>query len=225
MNIQKLTLIKKTKVAQNTFELIFRSNIKATAIPWQFITFMLKQTKFARAYSIVWTHNNDYIFIIKRLENWRWWSKEICDLKINDTIKSIWPNWHFIINDIYNSKLFISTWVGLAPLFFMVNNTLKNWNKNKIKLLFWLREEKDLFYYNKLISLKNKYNNFEFEIYFSRENVNWFKKWYITDYINSDNIKWFDEFYICWNPNVIESSKKKLKQLNIDSKNIFNEKY
>lgn len=226
MQISNFTLIKKISLNSDIFELIFKLDTDSILIPkaWQFVTFLLPLTKFGRAYSIVKSDWINYTFIIKRLANWRWWSKEICDINIWEVIKWIWPTGHFILNSKKIPQLFIWTWVGFAPLYNMINESLENWNKGKIKLVFWIRFNKDIFYKSELDKIKEKYPNFDYTIYTSREKIEWYKKWYVTDYIGN-NITNYKEFYICWNPNVIESSKNKLLELWVNNKNIYYEKY
>lgn len=226
MQISNFTLIKKISLTSDIFELQFKSDTDSILIPkaWQFITFLLPLTKFGRAYSIVKSDWINYIFIIKKLENWRGWSKEICDIKEWIQIKWIWPTWHFILNNEKNTKLFLGTWVGFAPLYNMINESLAKWNKEQIKLVFWVRFNQDIFYKIQLDKIKEKYSNFNYDIYISREEIEWYKKWYITDFLDID-ISSFKEFYICWNSKVIESSKEKLIKLWINKENIFFEKY
>lgn len=217
-------LIEKKKLTQDVYEMVFSDWNETTNKPGQFMTFMLPKTKFGRAYSICETKWDKYIFIIKRVENWRWWSIEITDLEIAWELKAVWPSWHFILKENNKAKMFLATWVWLAPLYNQLKAIADLWLHYKTKLIFWLREKADLFYTEKFEELK-KQIDFDYEIYFSKEEVEWYKKWHITEYLNKENINWFEEFYICWSPYMMDDAIEKLQNLNIEKENIHSEKF
>ncbi len=226
--IQKFELINKKNLTNDVFELVFKWEKELEIKPWQFITFLIDKIWW-RAYSILKIEWKNIILIIKKRELnewWRWWSKFICDLNIWEILKWVWPAWHFILKENTNNKLFIWTGTWFVPLYNQIIWSI-NTNKNlKLKLIFWVREEKDLFYIDELELIKEKNINFSYEIFLSRDDLKWTNKWYVTDYINKENIiNKFDEFYICWTPNMIESSIKKLIQIWISENNIYFEKY
>ncbi len=235
--IQNFTLINKKNLTHNVYELVFKLEKEINMLPWQFITFLIDWLWW-RAYSILKIKSDKIILIIKKREIsqwWRWWSKLICELKIWDKLKWVWPAGHFLLNENNNNKLFIWTWTWFVPLYNMIESLLENNNKNKIELIFWIREEDDVFYLNELQNLKKKYSNFWFHLYISRvKDLHQFKlnnpwiiinSWYTTNFLTKQNIKDFSETYICWAPNMIESSIEKLKKLDFDEKNIYFEKY
>jgi Na+-transporting NADH:ubiquinone oxidoreductase subunit NqrF len=92
-------------------------------------------------------------------------------------------------------------------------------------LLFWARTLSDLFYITELEKLKSENNNFDFEVFLSREKNTTHNSGYVTDYLSSENIQKFQEFYICWIPVLIDSSLNILTQKWINTENIFTEKY
>lgn len=218
-------LIKKKKLTPDVFELVFQSVIELDIVPWKFMTFMLPKTWFARAYSVLFKEWKNIYFIIKRLENWRWGSKEICDYEEGKILKWVWPTGHFVDSKKDVSKLFISTGTWMVPLYFMIRNLLENWYNKNLKLVLWNREEKDLYYLDEFRDFKEKYPNFDVEIFLSREQKDWFQKWYVWDFLTSENISKFEEYYICWNPNMVEEVEEKLLNFWIQKENIFREKF
>ncbi len=222
--MKQLILIKKIKLTQDVYELIFKSENKLGLLPWQFITFNLPSW-LKRAYSISYSDWISFEFIIKRLEDWKWWSKEICDLEIWAVLDYIWPIWHFVLKETENNKLFIGTGTGFAPLYFQIKKALELQIKNKIMFLFWVRFLKDLFYQKELIFLKNTYSNFDFKFYLSKEESDFSQKWYVSDSLNKSFISDFDEFYICWSPNMVNDVRIKLENFWINKEMIFFEQY
>jgi len=77
MQISNFTLIKKTSLTSDIFELDFKSDIKSDSKAWQFITFLLPLTKFWRAYcqalekldTLYYTKNQLLLAVVKMLEN------------------------------------------------------------------------------------------------------------------------------------------------------------
>lgn len=227
IEIQNFELIKKTKLTNNIFELEFNWEKELDFIYGQFITFLVPIIWW-RAYSIFKVNWNKIILIIKKreLENWwRWGSKIICELNIWDKLKWIWPAWHFTLNNNSKNKLFLWTWTGFVPLYSQIKWALKSNVWWKLTFLFWLRTESDIFYKNKLEELKNKYNNFNYYIYLSKEKHTDYKKWYITEYLTQKNMNIYEEFYICWAPSMIQNTKIILNNNWIDKKNILTEEY
>ncbi len=235
--IQQFKLIDKKNLTHNVFEMVFEWEKNLEMKPGQFITFLLDWFWW-RAYSILRIDWNKIILIIKKRELeewWRGWSKLICELNIWDSLRWVWPAWHFILNKNNENKLFIWTGTWLVPLFNMFVSELEKNNSNKIHFIFWVRKEDDIFYLNELKNLKNKYQNFDYEIYISRvKDLHNFKlkntwnkinSWYTTNYLTKKNIEGYAEIYICWAPTMIESSIDKLKKLNFNENNIYFEKY
>lgn len=216
-------LISKKNLTNDVYELVFECSNELKSISWQFITFMLPITKFARAYSILNQDKNNFSFIIKRLENGRWWSKEICDIEVWTILKWVWPVWKFLINDKTKNKLFIWTWTWIVPFYYQIKELVKEVDIWKNKLLIWNRTLKDLYYLDEFKKLENE--SFGFEVFLSQEEVDLYNYWRVGNYITKENVTKYDEFYICWNPEMIDDIILKLKNLWVDDWVIFTEKY
>lgn len=227
MGVKNFKLIEKKALTHDVFELVFETDEKFVIKSWQFITFLLDKIWW-RAYSILSLEKEKVSFIIKKreLENgWRWWSKFICELKIGETLKWVWPAGHFLLQENNKNKLFIWTGTWIVPLWNQINWSLKENIDYKSKLLFWLKTKDDVFYEEELKKLKEKNKNFDYDICLSRENLDLYHKWYTVDLIDKNTIKEFEEFYICWAPAMIDSTIEKLKNLWVSEENIFFEKY
>ena len=225
--IQNFKLLEKNNLTENVYEMLFQSENKIVMKPGQFITFLLDKIWW-RAYSILKIEWDKILLIIKKREKiewWRWWSILICDLNIWETLRWVWPAWHFLLSENNKNKLFIWTGTGFVPLWNQIQWVLELKQDANIKLLFWVRESKDLFYEKEIAKLKNDNKSFDYDIYLSKCDKEWYNKWYTTNYLTKDNCSQFEEFYICWAPAMIESSVKILKDLWIDETNIYFEKY
>jgi NAD(P)H-flavin reductase len=203
--------------------MVFESDIDLSSISGQFLTFLLPKTWFARAYSILFQEWRKFEFIIKRLENGRGWSKEICDIEVWTILKWVWPVWNFVLQKNDKSKLFICTWTWVVPFYYQIRYMFENGLNPKQKLIIWNRREEDLYYLDEFV--KYKRDCFDFKVYLSQEENTTFNKWRVWDFLSAENIRNYDEFYICWNPLMVDDVIAILRANLVDYKNIFTEKY
>ena len=225
--MQLFKLVKKVNLTNNVYEMVFEWENEINMKNWQFMTFIIEGIWW-RAYSILKIEWKNIVLIIKKREQeeWgRWWSILICDLNIWESLKWVWPAGHFILKENNNNKLFIWTGTWFVPLYNQILWAIQSGFNCNLKLIFWIREKKDIFYINELNKIKQNNINFDYEIYLSREYLEWTNKWYVTDFLNIENISIFQEFYICWMPLMIDSSVEILKKLWINENTIYFEKY
>lgn len=220
-----LTLTSKKQLTHDVFYLTFSSSESLKpAFYGQFITFLLKAG--GRAYSIANTSWNSYEFIIKRLENWKGGSKEVCDILVGDTLRAVWPAGHFVLREQKDKKrLFLWTGTGFAPLYFQILGTYKLslWWENR--LVFWVREKKDVFMIEELNKIQQEKGSFSYNIYISREQTPEYNMGRITEFITLENIAWYEEFYLCGSHAMVVEAHKKLVELWVSEEQIFSEKY
>lgn len=225
MWFNNFTLLSKKNLTPDVFELVYEVENDFDIIPGQFCTFMLPKTGFARAYSVLYKEWKKIYFIIKRLENGRWGSKEICDYDEWVVLRWVGPTGHFVDSKKAVSKLYIGTGTGMVPLYFLVKSHLENGFAQNLKIILGNRELKDLYYIDEFQKLKNTYSNFDFSVYLSREETAEFQKWYVWDFLTHENIQKFEEYYLCGNPNMVDEVEQKLLWSGVASENIFREKY
>jgi len=227
MKITKL--VAKKALTHDVFELVYESELDmSNIISWQFITFLLPEIG-GRAYSIANVVDNKVVLLIKRVSeknSGRGWSMALCDAELWTEFKSVGPVGKFVLQDTAQAKCFLWTGTGLAPLYHQVLQSAERWCD--LKVIFWVRKYEDIFYEQELLDLKQKYSNFDFEIYLSREtemNADHFKLGYITEFLNTDSVKNYGEYYLCGAPVVVESCEQKLTELGVSEESVFEEKY
>ena len=223
--IQKFQIINKKEIAPDIFEITYSPEKEISIKPGQFITFLIDKIGW-RAYSILDIIDWNIVLIIKKweIEKWgRWGSKYLCEMKIWEELKWVGPAWHFVLQENNLNKLFIATGTGFVPIYNQILWNIRNKIENKIKLIFWVRNEKDLFYLDELNKLKKENSNFDFEIFLSSEETEKYSHWYVTNFLTPENLKDFEEFYICWAPAMIDSVTDILEKNN--KENIYFEKY
>ncbi len=210
-----LKVIKAKFITKDVLNLLLEWNRKIESSPGQYVWLVMKDFdwEFTRSYSIVSNDNNRVELYIKLKPTWRAW-KLLKDTTVWDYFKITWIYGEFTLKETNNPKVFIATWTWLAPIINMIN---KNTFSKNNKIFFWVPRKEDLFWLDTL----SKVESLEQNIFLSQEKVEWYNYWRI----NIENIKFQQntEFYICWNPNMVESTEKFLK--NKWYKNIFSEKF
>ena len=225
--IKIFEIIKKINLTSDVFEIHYKCNEDFEMKPGQFITFILPEIWW-RAYSILEKNWNIIKLIIKRVKKenwWRWWSIFLCDAKVWETFNWVGPAGHFVLKEEDNNKLFVWTWTGLVPLYNQIISWLERWDKSEYTLIFWVRTKKDIFYKENFEKLSKKYSNFKYNIFLSREELEWTNKGYVTDFLTEDNLENINEVYICWAPAMVDSSIKILENSKIEKENIYFEKF
>ncbi len=227
MAMKQFTLTKKIELTSDVFELHFDCSEDFEIKPWQFVTFILPKIG-GRAYSVLEQDWNKTVLIIKRVKKeywWRGWSIFICDSQPWDILNWVWPAGHFVLTWEKESKLFIGTGTGLVPLYNQILSWLERWDTSSYTLLFWIRTIKDVFYEDMFKDLSDKSDNFSYKIYLSREEKDWYKNGYVTDFMTQKNIKDYKEAYICGASAMVDSAVEKLEEAGLERESIFTEKY
>lgn len=98
--------------------------------------------------------------------------------------------------------------------------------------IFGVRHFEDSFYGEEILKLGEKFQDFQYIEYFSREDSfgsritnHESRHGYVTDWITSENISRFQEFYLCGSPAMVKSAREKLEALGVEKGNIFFEQY
>lgn len=225
MWLQDYIISNKIQLTHNVFEITFTPPHPISITPGQFFTFFLPGIKSPRSFSVLTKKGEDFVSIIKRLEDGRGGSKEICDYEIGSLVKWIGPVGLFVDSKKENKKLFLWTWTGMVPLYAMIEDHIKREKSQLFSLILWNRTFADSYYLEEFENFTKLNSHFHFELYLSRENKEGFKNWYIKEFLTQENIAKYDEFYICGNPVMVDEVVQILSQFWIWSENIFKEKY
>lgn len=84
--VSDFTLTKKLSLTHDVYELVFEASESLEYKVGQYIMFHLP-SGLKRAYSIAWSDGKTFQFVIKRLEDGKGGSKEICDLEVGSVVK------------------------------------------------------------------------------------------------------------------------------------------
>ncbi len=227
MWMKQFTLIEKKALTDDVFELHFSCNEEFTILAGQFVTFILPQV-WGRAYSILSQESDKTVLLIKRVKEeygWRGGSIMICDTQEWEVLQWVWPAGHFVLKEEDNAKLFIWTGTWLVPLYNQILVWLERGDTSEYSLVFGVRTVQDLFYIEEIKQIAEKYKNFSYSLYLSREESEISTKGYVTDFLSKENIKRYSEFYICGGPVMVDDVVEKLENWSVQEEKIFTEKY
>ncbi len=223
----QFTLKTKKQLTHNVFELTYSCTelIREIPLPGQYVMFQLAPW-LNRSYSLsdLNVEGGEFSLIIKRIAEGKW-SPLLCDAEIWTAFSGMIPLGHFTLKNTDNSKCFIGTGTGFAPLYFQIRKTLENFPWEKVHFLFGVREAVDLFYETELNELAEKHPNFSYSLHLSQEDAPNTVRWYVTDWIVTENTQEFDEFYICGSPSMVKDARAKLETLGKQKEQIFWEQY
>ncbi len=109
------------------------------------------------------------------------------------------PMGDFTVTDLSKDYFFIATSVGIAPFVSIVADMFKNNYYGKVNLLFGLRHEEDIFYFDKFRHLQALHKNFVFTPLLSRPKSHWpGETGHVTTYIDISYDRFADRtFYVC----------------------------
>lgn len=225
------TLTKHTQLTNDIFELTFETKKPLKFIAGQFITIKIedKNEPCFRAYSICSApqkNTNKFDICIKLIKDGRG-SNWLNNLQIGGKINFIGPTGKFTFKETTKDIIFIATGTGIAPFKSFLGDEIKN--KNKITLLWGLRNTESIFYKNFLNKTKEKNKNFSFIITLSDQanNTKWNgKTGRVTDFLLKTKIDPKNtETYLCGLKEMIEEVSAILQKKGLPKEAIHFEQY
>ncbi len=146
-------------------------------------------------------------------------------LKVGDEVQMTGPEGAFIVEDFNRAAFFVATGVGIAPFTAMIPDMLSRGYREKVQLLFGVRSEENVFYYDRFNRLAKQYDNFKFVPVLSRPQSHWpGETGFVTTYLEvgyphfKDNI-----FYLCGSNTMVDDARKVLLKVGHDPKQIRQE--
>ncbi|MBI2989579.1 MAG: FAD-dependent oxidoreductase [Candidatus Magasanikbacteria bacterium] len=217
MSESVLSLLEKKTIAKDLLELRFTRPSDFSFRAGQFLQFFIpKEDKnILRSYSISSTPQDPYLeFCVKLLED------GIASLhfkKMNpaEKISIRGPRGKFTVSSEPMASYFVATGAGLAPIMSMIRDELEyKKNKQKIRLLFGLHSEENLFWENRLKILAQAHKNFVYDITLSspKNNENW-KGLYgrVTEhFIYPPASQEKQHYYICGNADMVRDLRTQI---------------
>ena len=142
--------------------------------------------------------------------------------KVGDIIDMRGPFGVFVFKDFNRNVTFVATGVGVAPFSSIIPDMLTKGYSGNVKLLFGVRHEEDIFYFDKFSHLSSLYPNFKFLPMLSRPKSHWpGETGRVTNYLDAhfQNLK-DNLFYVCGGMEMIKDTRAILLKNNHPTKEI-----
>ncbi|MFA6105249.1 MAG: FAD-dependent oxidoreductase [Patescibacteria group bacterium] len=216
----KVKLIKKNKIAEEVGEFHFEKPAGYNYLAGQFVQFKIPggDTAVLRSYSISNSPDkSDLEFCIKILPTGKG-SVWLASLEVGSEVEISAAKGYFTQN-LPGNKYYIATGVGLAPIMAMLESRKET--AEKLRLLFGVREEKDVFWKDRLANLKKENKNFDYILTVSRPGESWNgEKGRVTEHLNVDLLS---QYYICGNVQMVKDVRAYLLANGLNTKSIHME--
>ena len=205
-----------------------KANFNFTA--GQYITLQkeLDGKEVRRAYSICSTpKSGDIRVAIKSVENGTFSVYATSDLKTGDTIEISAPEGRFLLNPEANKNYIgFAAGSGITPILSMVKAVLENEPSSTFTLVYGNKSVADTIFYDELLALDSKYDNFNLEFVCSRERQenmlfgridNPFTNFFVKNKYKEIS---FDAAFLCGPEEMIHTVSNTLKEAGFSDDNI-----
>lgn len=152
-------------------------------------------------------------------------SDYIRQLKVGSEVTMRGPNGFFIVDDFNQPVFLVASGVGVAPFVSIISDLLVRGFKPKVHLLFGVRSEENVFYYERFNKLAKQYDNFRFVPVLSRPQSHWpGETGYVTTYLEVGYVNYKDYlFYLCGSKAMVSDARAVLLKVGQEAKKIKTE--
>lgn len=221
-------VIKKIVIAENIFEIDIELGEDCNYEPGQYVSLKVSENGVRRSYSVA-EHIDKIVKLVVDISPMGLGSVYINNLVVGSEVEVMGFLGRFVLEEqeamSAKTVYFVATGTGIAPFLPMIIKLLVSGFKGKIVLWWGLRHKRGIYWVSQLNDLKEKYVNFDFEIYLSQPETEWSGK---TGHVGDDletlsfeNTVW----YLCGATEMIEQMKNKLREKQIPEELINYEKF
>ncbi|PIT86595.1 MAG: hypothetical protein COU33_02285 [Candidatus Magasanikbacteria bacterium CG10_big_fil_rev_8_21_14_0_10_43_6] len=216
-----VTLEKKKSLTHNVLELHFSKPEGFDYTAGQFVQFFVPdgEKELSRSYSLCTTPADEHIgFCIKLLEDGKA-SKFFEAMRVGDSAEIEGPKGRFC-NEHPTPLFFVATGAGIAPIMGILKDELINKkNTAEMRLLFGVRNEKDLFWIDKFSALAAAHPQFTYTTVLSQPEKHWpGLRGRVTAHITAHSAK--HRFFLCGSGDMVKDVRKLLLDQGVDAKQI-----
>ena len=186
----------------------------------QFVQWLVPDgdTTVRRAYSLSSAPSDREIeFCVKLLSDGKA-SALVKQLQPNDTLRIQGPRGMFVNPNHHTSLYFIATGAGLAPIMGIIRDELERKKTDaEIRLLFGVRAEADIFWHDRLETLRSSHENFSYQITLSQPKAGggWSGlRGRVTDHVLHHLVT--HNFFLCGNAAMVKDVRQVLLENGVD---------
>lgn len=220
IKICRIELTHKLYLTPNIVELRFTKPEGFTYLPGQFIQTYIPTTTppTVRSYSVSSLPHQDYLELCIKILPGGIASAFFAGLQVGEKVDVTGPNGRFTLAGEDTSRAFVATGTGFAPVIALAESAAKI-SPEKVMVLFGVRNEADIFWANRLETLKNLYGNFDYAITLSQPSENWVgKRGRVTEHVLE--VSGSSAYYLCGSLEMVKEVRGNLIKNNVINKNI-----
>lgn len=218
-----ITLLAKQKITSNILEIRFIKPAGFFFLAGQFVQFQIPEGEkyVLRSFSLSSAPHHDYLeFCVKILPEGKA-SLFFEALPIGEAVLISAARGRFVC-DTAGPNYFIATGTGLAPIMSIVHHLVKT-KEPPLSVLFGVRHAEDLFWVERLESLRAKNPNLLLQITLSRPTENWSGlRGRVSEHVSLDPQ---GHYYICGSLEMVKDVRAILLNAGVSVKNIHQEIY
>lgn len=214
----------KEQLTPDVFECQFEKPTGFDYLAGQFVQFLVPHEGKVKAlsYSMSSTPTDDCVEFCIKIHEDGIGCQSILKMGPDAILEFQGPRGFFVHKEDGIAVSFIATGTGIAPILSIIRDELENKkNESELRLLFGVRSEEDLFWVERLQTLKEKYINFSYEIALSQPKPNgaWSGlRGRVTEHLLHHLVS--HKFYICGNAAMIKDVREMLIKNGVEAKAI-----
>ena len=223
--VHPVKIIRKTQLNDKYIEVWLSRPDKLWYEAGQYLSVKVTSEGDRRSYSLISSPNEADLGLLIDTGPGGLGSKFFMNASPGEMIEVLLPMGRFIVReDNERNTLFVATGSGIAPMRGMIKEALSLSGDRKVKLVWGMRHEDDLFWTDSWDNLKQKYVNFDYEIVLSQPNNGWKgREGHVGDELLGEWSGW--EAYVCGNGEVVKAVRDQLVSEGVDENFIYFEKF
>jgi len=222
-------LLSRKKLTDKFVSFVFKPEKKIVFEAGQYVSVKINEEGIRRPYSVVNRPGDDVIELLVDVSPDGVGVRFLLGLKEEDRVEMMGPVGRFTIGDVQEDDeiWFVGTGSGIAPLRSMILDLLENRGvKNRVKLLWGMRHEKDFFWRKELVDLSEKFVNFDYKVSLSLPGKGWKGlTGRVTEYLDKVSFSGKECFYICGGGEMVLEVRRILQKKGIEEGRIFFERF
>ncbi len=218
-----VAVIQKIQLTHNVIELRFEKPTDFEYVAGQFIQvlFTREEKNYVRSYSLSSIPTDDFLECCIKVLPGGVGSNYLNDLNIGDRITIRGPVGNFTTKHATTNPLFcVATGVGIAPIMSIISHELRSTNNTRpVHILFGVRSETDIFWLERLETMKRDYPHFSYTLTLSQPSTTWdATTGRVTNHLSTINAE--QHFFVCGSLEMVKDVRQTLQEQRVAPQHI-----
>lgn len=218
----KAIVVSKANLSGQVWEVKLRLLEPMTHEAGQYVSLKVNDEGLRRSYSVASCVGSETVDLIVDVSPMGVGSQYILSLKVGDEVEVMGFMGRFVVEKQSltpeSQVLMMATGTGVAPMWPMLKEILVDMNfKGKVRLVWGMRHEEDLYWQDIFLDLVKKFGNFEYHLVLSKPKEDWKgERGHVGDVLVKLNGDWNNtEAYLCGANAMISEMEEKLRALGV----------